>query len=228
MTATPDRLVASVRQLLDAAEPVLGGHAGRIADLRERLDGPLRVAIAGKVKAGKSTLLNALVGERVAPTDASECTRVVTRYRNSHVYRVTAMPHTGEPVELRFQRTDQELAFSLGDHRADEIQYVDVEWPSERLRDVVLIDTPGLASTSAAVSERTHNFLAADEEGPGAADAVLYLMRHLHPTDLSFLEAFKDGIATLGASVNSIGVLSRADEIGAARTNAMTAAERIA
>ena len=40
----------------------------------ERLDEPLRVAIAGKVKAGKSTLLNALVGEQVAPTDAGECT----------------------------------------------------------------------------------------------------------------------------------------------------------
>ena len=46
-----------------------------------RLDEPLRVAIAGKVKAGKSTLLNALVGEQVAPTDAGECTRVVTWYR---------------------------------------------------------------------------------------------------------------------------------------------------
>ena len=32
-----------------------------------RLDEPLRVAIAGKVKAGKSTLLNALVGEQIAP-----------------------------------------------------------------------------------------------------------------------------------------------------------------
>ena len=47
-----------------------------------RLDEPLRVAIAGKVKAGKSTLLNALVGEQVAPTDAGECTRVVTWYRD--------------------------------------------------------------------------------------------------------------------------------------------------
>ena len=40
-----------------------------------RFDEPLRVAIAGKVKAGKSTLLNALVGEAIAPTDAGECTR---------------------------------------------------------------------------------------------------------------------------------------------------------
>ena len=101
------------------------------------------MAIAGKVKAGKSTLLNALVGECVAPTDASECTRVVTCYRNSHVYRVTAMPYVGDPIELRFRRTEQQLEFTLGEHRADEIQYVDVEWPSERLRDVVLIDTPG-------------------------------------------------------------------------------------
>ena len=47
----------------------------------ERFDEPLRVAIAGKVKAGKSTLLNALVGEEIAPTDAGECTRVVTWYQ---------------------------------------------------------------------------------------------------------------------------------------------------
>ena len=45
-----------------------------------RFDEPLRVAIAGKVKAGKSTLLNALVGESIAPTDAGECTRIVTWY----------------------------------------------------------------------------------------------------------------------------------------------------
>ena len=48
---------------------------------RRRLDLPVQVAIAGKVKVGKSTLLNALVGEELAPTDASECTRIVTWYR---------------------------------------------------------------------------------------------------------------------------------------------------
>ena len=56
----------------------------------ERLDEPLRVAIAGRTKAGKSTLLNALVGERLAATDASECTRIVTWYRHALGYRVVA------------------------------------------------------------------------------------------------------------------------------------------
>src|ERR1700744_2117581 len=47
----------------------------------DRIDAPLRVAIAGKVKAGKSTLLNAMVGEMVAATDAAECTKLVTWYQ---------------------------------------------------------------------------------------------------------------------------------------------------
>ena len=53
-------------------------------------------------------------------------------------------------------------------------------------------------------------------------------MRHLHEMDLSFLEAFKGGLATQGATVNSIGVISHADEIGSAQTSAMETAERIA
>jgi 50S ribosome-binding GTPase len=224
-----ERLLDSVRKLLEGAAPILGpAHADRLAGLRGRLDGPLRVAIAGKVKAGKSTLLNALVGEKVAPTDAGECTKVVTWYRNSHVYRVTGIPWDGTPSELRFRRTEHELQVDLGTYHADDLQYVDVEWPTERLREMTLIDTPGLASISDDISMRAERYLASDEQGPGEADAVIYLLRHLHPADLSFLEAFRDSIATRGASVNSIAVISRADEIGSSRTNAMVAAERVA
>jgi hypothetical protein len=126
---TAQDLLTSVNRLLDAAEPVLRApYPARIHELRARLQGPLRVAIAGKVKAGKSTLLNALVGERVAPTDASECTRVVTWYRNSYMYRVTAVPYEGPPTELRFRRTEQALEVDLGDRRAEELRYLDVEW----------------------------------------------------------------------------------------------------
>jgi predicted GTPase len=224
-----EALLASVDRLLDAAEPVLRSpYSARIPELRARLHGPLRVAIAGKVKAGKSTLLNALVGEQVAPTDASECTRVVTWYRKSHLYRVTGVPFEGPPAELRFRRTDRALEVDLGGRPAEALRYLDVEWPSERLRDMVLIDTPGLGSISGDVSRRTERFLSSDEEGPGDADAVIYLMRHLHPMDMSFLEAFRDTTATPGAAINSIAVLSRADEIGSARTNALHAAAQVA
>src|SRR3982750_4786633 len=54
---------------------------GQLIQIRGRLGEPLRVAIAGRLKAGKSTLVNALIGRRVAPTAVGECTRVVTRFR---------------------------------------------------------------------------------------------------------------------------------------------------
>ena len=52
-----------------------------------------------------------------------------------------------------------------------------------------LIDTPGLASLSTA-SSRTLGFLSSDDERPTEADAVVYLLRHVHASDLRFLEAF--------------------------------------
>ena len=82
--------------------------------LRDRLDEPLRVAVAGRVKAGKSTLLNALVGERLAPTDAGECTRVVTWYQDGHTYQVMAHPEDGAPRQLRFTRDDGVIDIDLG------------------------------------------------------------------------------------------------------------------
>ena len=82
-----------------------------------RLDEPLRVAIAGRVKAGKSTLLNALVGERLAATDAGECTRIVTWYRHGLGYRVTADLRPVGPADCRSGGEDGELLIDLGDGR---------------------------------------------------------------------------------------------------------------
>ena len=53
-------------------------------------------------------------------------------------------------------------------------------------------------------------------------------MRHLHSTDVGFLEAFHDRQFAGVTPVNAIGVLSRADEVGAGRIDAIDIAERVA
>ena len=93
-------LLDSVRALLTQATQLyaaIPAASQRLQAVLDRLDEPLRVAIAGKVKAGKSTLLNALVGEELAPTGAGECTRIVTWYRDGITYRATLEPTTAEP-----------------------------------------------------------------------------------------------------------------------------------
>ena len=54
--------------------------AAGFREVLRRLSAPLQVAVAGRIKSGKSTLVNALIGRRVAPTDGGECTRLVTRF----------------------------------------------------------------------------------------------------------------------------------------------------
>ena len=72
------------------------------------------------------------------------------------------------------------------------------------------------------------SLLDAAVDGPADADAVLYLMRHLHAGDARFLEAFMDHSIAHASPVNAVVVLSRADEIGSARPDALISARAIA
>jgi hypothetical protein len=224
-------LTEAVRAVLRRAVAVYAATPDVAVGLRDqldRLDEPLRVAIAGKVKAGKSTLLNGLVGELIAPTDAGECTRVVTWYRDAPSPRVVSYPDGGPPEPLAIHRSAEGLAVRLRDVPAERLRKLVVDWPSQSLRDMTLIDTPGIASTSAATSRRTLSLLTPDEDQPADADAVVYLMRHLHVADAEFLESFRDqGVARANAA-NTIAVVSRADEVGGGRIDAMLSARRIA
>jgi Dynamin family len=201
--------------------------ATRLRDQIDRLDEPLRVAVAGKIKAGKSTLLNALLGEQIAPTDAGECTRVVTWYRDAASPRVTLMPRKGAPRQLPLARADGRLTFDLRGSAPEDVERLLVDWPSRSLRTTTLIDTPGIASLSTHISARAIALLAPDDR-PSDADAVIYLMRHLHATDVRFLESFYDQVGAPAAVVNTVAVLSRADEIGAGRLDAMVSARQVA
>jgi hypothetical protein len=223
--------------LLDQVRGAIGHAAERLAGtpavpklkaLQQRLDEPLRVAIAGRVKAGKSTLLNALVGQELAPTDAGECTRIVTWYRDGVTYRVTLHPLEGEPVQVPFSQDGGAIAVDLGGYRPENVERLVVDWPSASLRAMTLIDTPGIASLSVDVSERTVAFLTGSDDQPTASDAVLYLMHHLHSTDVRFLDAFRDQEVARPAPINTVAVLSRADEIGAGKLDSLTTAARIA
>jgi len=222
-------LIDRTRTVLTQAIAVYRGseHDRRLTAVRERLDEPLRVAVAGRVKAGKSTLLNALVGERLAPTDAGECTRVVTWYQDGHTYQVVAVPKQGEPRQLRFTRDDGVIDIDLGGLSAAEVAQLVVTWPARALRTVTLIDTPGIGSLSEQNAQLTWGLLVPDDEET-PADAVVYLLRHLHANDIEFLRAFHDTEVSRPSPVNAIGVLSRADEIGVGRIDSMASARRIA
>lgn len=224
-----DTLHAARKLVHDAAlfyadDPVV---RSRIDECGQRLEQPLRIALAGSIKAGKSTLLNALVGQDIAPTDATECTRVVTWYRNGRIPAVTAWYDGDRRMDVAVRRREGGLTFDLGAVTSDRVDHLDVVWPAGALTATTVIDTPGTSSLSRDVSQRTLDLLTPNNAASGA-DAVVYLLRSLNATDVSFLERIGSHVGAASGPLGVIGVVSRADEVGAGRIDAMHSAKDMA
>ncbi len=194
-----------------------------------RLNQPIRIALAGTLKAGKSTLVNALVGEDIAPTDATEATRIVTWFRNGATPKVTANHRGGRRSNVPIARDpgDRGLTFDFASLDPEDVIDLDVEWPAAELIDTTIIDTPGTSSLSRDVSERTLRLLVPDDGVP-RVDAVVFLLRTLNAADIALLKQIGTLVGGSAGALGVIGVASRADEIGAGRIDAMLSAKDVA
>lgn len=191
-----------------------------------RLNEPVRIALAGTLKAGKSTLVNALVGQDIAPTDATEATRIVTWFRHGPTPRVTANHWGGRHSNVPISH-DGGLSFDLRALDPADVADLDVQWPAEELVDATLIDTPGTSSLTRDASERTLRLLVPGDGVP-RVDAVVFLLRTLNAADIALLKQIGQLVGGSAGALGIIGVASRADEIGAGRIDAMLSAADVA
>ena len=232
-------LSASVANLCRGLRPQLGPRtAAGVGEVLRRLDSPLQVAVAGRVKSGKSTLVNALIGRRVAPTDIGECTRLVTRFQYGTVDRLEIVLRDGARRVLPFA-ADGMIPAELGIDACD-ISHVEAYLTNAALRDMTVIDTPGLSSLDAASVSRAERLLgvaedAADAEGStdaerldetsrdavAGAEAVLYVITQgVRADDQQALAAFTAATAGREAGpVNAVAVLNKADTVAPESVN---------
>lgn len=184
--------------------------------VRETLHAPLRLAVVGRVKAGKSTLVNALVGRRVAPTSAGECTQVVTWYTYGTPDRAEVHLRDGAKRPLFL---DNGAVPATLDVPVSEVARIVVYLQAGALRDLTLIDTPGLATLTAQNEEATRRALLGDGSSTAAAgdaDALLFAIREAErQDDFDFLRDFHRASGSLAATaVNALCVLTQADLFG--------------
>ncbi|AOS66097.1 dynamin family protein [Actinoalloteichus hymeniacidonis] len=141
--------------------------AAGFREVLRRLDAPLQLAVAGRIKSGKSTLVNALIGRRVAPTDIGECTRLVTRFQYGTVDRIEVVFTDGGKQVLPFEPGGM-IPASLGVD-IDKVSHIEAFLTNAVLRDLTVIDTPGLGSLDAASVKRTEELLGVGTDDDAAS-----------------------------------------------------------
>lgn len=154
----------------DDALAALGGVHGPAAlaparavltDLRGRLGGAVRVAIVGRVSAGKSTLTNALLGGDMVATGVEELTFNINWLRYAEANSLTIHFLDGRPPEHRDPAELVDLTVHREEHRRflSSIDYLVVEHPNPYLAMFDIVDTPGLDSHVGTDTANTLRFL---------------------------------------------------------------------
>lgn len=194
-----------------------------LAALAARLAEPrVRIAVGGRMNAGKSTLVNALLRQRLAATGATETTTLVTWFRYGHQDRLRLHLRDGStrlvPAAAGGGVPTSTAGWGVG---PAELTHVTVEASNSALdADHTVIDTPGLDSPS--------NLDEASLAALAHADAVIYLMPHPGEKDAEALEAVRAWSGSAHFTTASVvGVLSRIDTLATGDEDPWPAAERV-
>lgn len=195
--------VHSKKTLFEEEREILAEIDKIIQTNEDNLQNPLKIVVLGEVKAGKSTLVNALVGKKVSYTNVVEATAAIMEIK-----------YGKEEIRLQCHKEDLMLSSldeldELMDRNKDnqeffnKISKISITTSTERLKEITLVDTPGLGTVTVENGERTENYIA-------EADVILWVINAHHLGKYDIEEKLEE-VLDYGKPI--IGIINRIDEI---------------
>lgn len=166
--------------------------------------GVFRLVVLGDLKRGKSTLINAILGERLLPSDVNPCTAILSVLKYGPQKRVTIhfrddtppqqidvatfkWKYTIDPSESKALQEKDEQAFPNVSHAV-------IEYPLPLLaKGIELVDTPGLNDTEAR-NELVLNYL-------NDCHAVLFVLNTTQPCTLDERRYLRNFLQNRGLTI---------------------------
>ena len=212
-----ERILDSLRE----AETFLSGRgyqaeAESLAKQRENLESEeFSIALVGEFSAGKSTFLNALMGERLLPSFTRETTATVNflRHKDKAAHGEAGCVYYKDNRTQSFDVADFEtisryVSTASSEDVAQNVDHLDLFLDSRFLQgNVTLVDTPGLNGVAEGHKEHTQRQIERSSAG-------IFLFNARQPgseSDFRFLESLLKRVSSVFLALNQIDVL-KADE----------------
>lgn len=205
--------------------PWQGLYSSRIDAMLERVDQPCELAVVGRVKAGKSSFLNALLGEELAMVGETEMTATINFFKygspkdENHPVRVVWEDGSEEWQTRAFLDSLQGNTKEVLD-KASKIDHLEYFVQNPILNNVTLVDTPGTGSIVDEHEDRTNDYLHAGKEQlrkkhneqsvnlKNRADAVIVITERVPTNETSTLVS---NLSMDTSAFNALGVMTKID-----------------
>lgn len=206
--------LSNIAETLEAAERK-GRSASGSLQLQQEIEdvsiasrnlkqGVFRLMVLGDMKRGKSTFLNALIGENLLPSDVNPCTALLTILRYGPDKTVTIHFNDGKsPEHIDFASfkdrytIDPEEAKQLEEQKQiafPDVSHAVVEYPLPLLeKGVEIVDSPGLNDTEAR-NDLSLGFIQ-------NCHAILFVLRATQPCTLAERRYLENYIKDRGLSI---------------------------
>lgn len=133
-----------------------------IVELLNRIeDNTTKIVVFGMMKAGKSTFINAFLGEKLVQDGVIETTAVVTMLTFGPSFRITAVSKDGFKREIdrqEFVGLSTEVDGPLKEERL-RLDHIIIETPNRLLEGITLVDTPGYGAKFHHHTEMSDNYI---------------------------------------------------------------------
>ncbi len=171
-----------IEELRERAGELSVSFSEGISSVKEKLSGEnFHLVVMGQFKRGKSTLVNALLGQEVLPVSVVPLTSTNTLIRYGEP-RLRVVFKDGEEREASLEDVSKYVTERENPGNELGVARVDVFYPSEFLSDgLCVVDTPGVGSTFLHNDEMAYSYLS-------HADAVIFTISADPPISRSELD----------------------------------------
>lgn len=164
-------------------------------------------AFLGLFKRGKSTIINGLLGENILPSAVIPVTSIITLIEHADLPSSEIYFSNGISVTKEITEIENFIAEEKNPANEKEIDFVKVYYPAPILKNISIVDTPGIGSVLPHNSETTKSFIP-------KIDVAVYIVSADMPvtqTDLNFIKELKQNVPKILFVLNKADLLNEAD-----------------
>jgi len=178
-------------------------------ELRDKIrTDTFNLVVVGQFKRGKTSLINALLGNAILPVSVVPLTSIVTIMTYGEALRVSVHFNDGRTMEISSESIHEYVTEKGNPKNAKDVREVVLTYPSSYLRDGVrLIDTPGVGSIYQHNTDVAYRYLP-------KSDAALFLLSVDQPmskSEIDFLHDVKEYSNKILFLLNKTDYLCKAD-----------------